>query len=327
MNEIEFLDKWNIEKPMYQAWGNLIIHTIRDGLQSCGIEDLDSFIKIPVKSRLKADNSLLDKAYKRNKPYIDPYSEIEDKVGLRFIVLLTADIDIISKIIKENNIWKYDLSRDFNEEREKDPLLFTYQSVHFILRPHKDIFYEGVEILTSTPCEVQIRTLLQHAHAELTHDAIYKSKKVAEPEVHRTVAKSMALIETTDEFFCRVTNLLNAGPLKDFKIIERLDSLYYTHVNLHSYNEKSSLVIWDAFEEFIDENLIDSIQNFISKAPAIPEMIRSKYSSNSIYRQSIILFIYWMLKKQKNTLLDNWPLPRTELDLLASDIGVSIAID
>lgn len=327
MNESEFLEKWNQEKPMYEAWGNLIVQTIRDELQAYGIEDLESFIKIPIKSRLKTDNSLADKAFKRKKSYEDPYNEIEDKVGIRFVVLLTSDIDIISKIIKENELWSFDLSRDFKAEQAKDPLLFTYQSVHFILRPNNKISHEGIEILSSTPCEVQIRTLLQHAHAELTHDAIYKSNKVAEPEVHRTVAKSMALIETTDEFFCRVTDLLNAGPLKDFKIIEQLDSLYYANVNLHSYNQKSSLVIWDAFENLIDENLINNIQLFISKNPAISLIIKDNYSKNSIYRQSVVLFIYWMLKRQKTTLLEYWPLPLDDLNLLASDIGVSIAID
>lgn len=327
MNELEFLEKWTVDKPMHQAWGDFIVHSIKSELQANGIENLDSFIKIPVKSRLKADNSLLDKAFRRNKSYIDPYSDIEDKVGVRFVVLLTSDIDRVADIIKASNLWDFDLSKDFKAEQEKDPLLFTYQSVHFILRPNKAISYEGVEISTIIPCEVQIRTLLQHAHAELTHDAIYKSRKIAEPEVHRTVAKSMALIETTDEFFCRVTDKLNSGPLRDFKIIEQLDSLYYAHVKMHSHNQKSSLVIWDAFEDFIDEKLINNIQSFISNNSAIPLIICDKYPKNAVYRQSIVLFIYWMLKRNKTTLLERWPLPRQELDLLASDIGISTAID
>lgn len=327
MNELVFLEKWNLEQPMYKAWGSFIIQTIKEQLQNSGVEDIDSFLKIPVKSRLKTDNSLLDKAFRRNKPYTDPYAEIEDKVGVRFVVLLTSHIDIISNLIKENPNWNYDLCRDFKAEQAKDPLMFTYQSVHFILRPKNPITYSGVEIDTSTPCEVQIRTLLQHAHAELTHDAIYKSNKIAEPHVHRTVARSMALIETTDEIFCKVTDELNAGPLKDYSIIEQLDSLYYSLTQLQSNNQKSSLSIWDAFEQFIDENLISNIQKFIAKNPAIPMIIKEKYSGNSIYRQSIVLFIYWMLKKNKHTLLNNWPLPTAELDTLASDIGVSIAID
>ncbi|MBV7307290.1 RelA/SpoT domain-containing protein [Acinetobacter sp. CWB-G5] len=327
MNELIFLEKWNLEKPMHQAWGNFIVHTIKNKLQDHGIEDLDSFIKIPIKSRLKEENSLLDKAFRRNKPYVDPYAEIEDKVGIRFVVLLTSHIDLISEIIQEYTFWNFDLSKDFKAEQAKDPLIFTYQSVHFILRPKEVFTYDGVEIHPSTPCEVQIRTLLQHAHAELTHDAIYKSKKIAEPLVHRTVAKSMALIETTDEFFCKVTEQLNSGPLTELKIVEQLDSLYLTLTDLQPNNQKSSLSIWDAFEAYINDSLIDDIQKFIKKNPYISLIIKEKYTKNSIYRQSIVIFIYWMLKKNKNTLLKDWPLPLEELDSLASDIGVSIGID
>jgi len=327
MNEVVFLEKWRLEKPMYEAWGDMVVHTIKNKLQDQQIDDLDSFFKIPVKARLKAENSLLDKAFRRNKSYDNPYDDIEDKVGVRFVVLLTSDIEIIENIIQESFIWDYDLSRDFKEEQEKDPLIFTYQSVHFILRPKELISHNGIEIHPSTPCEVQIRTLLQHAHAELTHDAIYKSKRIAQPKVHRTVAKSMALIETTDEFFCRVTTELNRGPLTDFKIVEKLDSMYIALTNLHPNHQKSSLSIWDAFESFIDEELIQNIQLFISRNPHISELIKEKYTKYSFYQESIVLFLFWMLKKHKNSLLNNWPLPLENLDLLASDIGVSIPID
>lgn len=327
MNELIFVERWKSEKPMYKAWGDFIIQQIESELQEYGIENLDSFFKIPVKSRLKTQDSLLDKAFRRNKSYTDPYLEIEDKVGIRFVVLLTADIEIIENIIKNNSFWTYNLSRDFKEEQEKDPLIFTYQSVHFILRPKTSIIHSGVQIETSTPCEVQIRTILQHAHAELTHDAIYKSKRIAQPAVHRTVAKSMALIETTDEFFCRVKHKLNNGLLVDLKIVEKLDSLYIQITGLQPIHQKSSLSIWDTFEDFINTDLIQNIQIFTAKNPYIAEIVKQKYHENSIYRESVVLFIFWMLKRHKNVLLNNWPLPLQNLDPVASDIGISIQID
>src|SRR3546814_12228521 len=38
-----------------------------------------------------------------------------------------------------------------------------------------------------TPCEVQLRTLLQHAHSQLTHDTIYKPKTIASSHTKRFV--------------------------------------------------------------------------------------------------------------------------------------------
>ncbi|TOO37902.1 (p)ppGpp synthetase, partial [Vibrio parahaemolyticus] len=78
--------------------------------------------------------------------------------------------------------------------------------MHYVVRARVDLQVKGLMIKAGTPCEIQVRTLLQHAYAELTHDAVYKAKTVVEPEVHRTVAKSMALIETTDDFFSDVNN-------------------------------------------------------------------------------------------------------------------------
>ncbi|WP_444935091.1 GTP pyrophosphokinase [Microbulbifer sp. JTAC008] len=324
MNELEFKELWNSEKPAYSAWGDYIIQSITQDLEGREV-DLSTFLKIPVKYRLKDDNSLIDKAFFRpGKNYSDPYNQIEDKVGIRFVVLLLEDIEKICEIVEESDVWQFDACKHFDEDKERDPLLFTYQSVHYVLRPKNEMEIDGVTIPCSIPCEVQIRTLLQHAHAELTHDAVYKAKKTVQPAVHRTVAKSMALIETTDEFFSEVTQELNRGPLDDHAILNRLDGIYYSITGLKSHNQKSSLTIWDEFESLVDAALVDSIQSFISKNPHIPEIIKSKYSKNPLYQQSTVLFIYWLLKRKKNKLLNNWPLDRKILDPFANDLGVSI---
>jgi len=241
-------------------------------------------------------------------------------------VLLTEDIDLISDIIQNSSEWVMDPCRHYAEERRLNPLLFTYQSVHYILRPKNTYSWGGDEIPTTTPCEVQIRTLLQHAHAELTHDAIYKSKRTIRPEVHRTVAKSMALIETTDEFFSEVTRKVNYGPLEEHKILSRLDGLYQSLIGLTPHTSKSSLTIWDEFEDLIDEHLVENIQVFLGKHTLLSNMIKEKYSENYFYQQSTVPFVFWMLKKKRRRLLNNWPLAKTVLDPLANDLGISTEV-
>lgn len=323
MNEASFREIWDSEKPIYKAWGKYVVDKILEHIEDGGIE-ANEFFKIPPGFRLKDDGSLIDKAfYRPSKNYADPYNQIEDKVGVRFVVLLLEDIAKICKIIEGVSIWRFDRCKHFDEDRKNDPLLFTYQSVHYILRPKSDFELGGVTIPCSTPCEVQIRTLLQHAHAELTHDAIYKSKRIVQPAVHRTVAKSMALIETTDDFFVDVTKQLNCGPLEEHSISERLDGIYYSITGNKPYNQKSSIVIWDAFEQFLDHDLIDSIQDLVENNPHIPETIKRRYMEDNLYQQSVVLFIYWLLKKKRRRLLSDWPLPKETLDTLANDMGVS----
>jgi len=323
MTENEFLEKWQQEKSMYEAWGGFVTQEIQTQLSEISI-DVESFIKVPAVPRLKADDSLVDKAFYRNKNYKDPYSEIEDKVGVRFVVLLLSHIDMIGKVIVESSHWEFDACKHFDEDRRRDPLLFTYQSVHFILRPKVEVEFNGICVPVGTPCEVQVRTLLQHAHAELTHDAIYKAKRSVQPEVHRTVAKSMALIETTDDFFGQVSSKLSSGPLEEFDVGVRLDGMYLSLTGAPPANQKSSIVIWDEFEELISRDLPDRIEQFLSKNQFLGDIIKSKYLENGLYQQSVILFIYWMLKRKRTRLLRDWPLDRSLLEPLATDLGISL---
>jgi len=326
MTEADFKSKWESEQPIYEAWGKFILSEVSDTLNQAG-KQLSNFFKVPASQRLKATESLIDKAFYRNKEYEDPYADIEDKVGVRFVVLLLDDIKTICEIIESNDRWKFDACKHFDEDKEREPLLFTYQSVHYILRPSEDLEFDQVQIPKGTPCEVQIRTLLQHAHAELTHDAIYKSKKKIKPSVHRTVAKSMALIETTDEFFVSATKEINYGPLQEHSIIERLNGLYKSFTGLDAHLQKSSLIIWSDFEGIISEELIPNIQNqliSVDKYSFLPELIQSRYSEHALYQQSIILFLYWMVIRRPRRLMRDWPFSKDLVTTLATDVGVSV---
>lgn len=326
MNEDQFLSKWLEEKGIYDAWGECIVATVSNAVAS-RVNDTTVFFKISPKHRLKDDSSLLDKAFFRGKNYEDPYSEIEDKVGARFVVLLLDELDLICKIINDVDLWDADNCRHFQRERDENPLLFAYQSVHYILRPTNDLSYNGVDIPAGTPCEVQVRTLLQHAHAELTHDAVYKAKRAVKPMVHRTVARSMALIETTDEFFKQVSNNLNEGPLQEYSVVERLDKIYQGAVGIPAVTHKSSLVVWDVYESLIDENLVSEVLAFYERYPFLSGIIASRYEVNPFFQQSVILFVYWMLKRKRARLLSDWPLADDLLKIMGADIGVRVFED
>lgn len=324
MSEQDFKKHWYAEKHIYDAWGDYVVHRILKELESQSLK-LDSFLKIPAKHRLKDDASLIDKAFYRiNKKYTDPYNEIEDKVGARFVVLLLEDIDTICRVIDCISEWHLDACKHFEWEREENPLYFTYQSVHYIVRPSSDFEYNGLLIPSKTACEVQIRTLLQHAHAELTHDKIYKATKDVKPKIHRTVAKCMALIETTDDFFKNVSQELSEEPLQKFSIINQLDNLYFDLTGVKANNQKSAQVILDEFEEFVDEMLIDNIQKMIKNIPHIDVVIKNRIEDNVFYRQSITLFVYWLFKKKKRRLIRDWPLSKEILVSFAADLGISM---
>lgn len=325
MTEQEFLDRWNSEKPAYHAWGSFVVSEIINKLNLDG-KEIDSFLKIPVLSRLKRESSLVDKAFYRvEKQYVNPYAEIEDKVGCRFVVLLIENISEISKIIEDIGIWEFKSCRHFLDERNKSPLLFTYQSVHYVVSPKEDQIINGVPVNRDIKCEIQIRTLLQHAYAELTHAEIYKKKKLIEPQIQRTIAKSMALIETTDEFFSDVTLELAKGNYSYEAVSNDITDLYFDLTGYKAESaENSTMIILDAFNDVISKNLKKEIKNVFTKNTELAELISLKRGEQPLYRQGLILFLFFLLIRKKSKLLKNWPIDIEILRTIALDIGLSL---
>ncbi|RAH17862.1 RelA/SpoT domain-containing protein, partial [Vibrio vulnificus] len=144
MSKETFLEQWLNDKPMYEAWGKFVTSKILEQLVSKGY-NVSSYLKQPAIPRVKEDDSLIDKAfYRPGKEYSDPYNDIEDKVGVRFVVLLLEQIEEINSIVTSSNDWIHKECRHFENERSKDPLIFTYQSVHYVVRASRDISFEGL---------------------------------------------------------------------------------------------------------------------------------------------------------------------------------------
>lgn len=326
MNQDDLVDLWKKEAPMYEAWGRFILSQVIKKLEEDNI-NINYFLKIPPKERVKETKSLTDKAFSRGKNYSDPYNDIEDKVGIRFVVLLTSEISKITDILSNNENWTCITARDYEIEKEEEPLIFAYQSVHCILRSNKDISFENITIRNNTPCEVQIRTILQHAHAELTHDAIYKSQRKIVPSVHRTVAKCMALIETTDSFFCEATKNLEENSMKYKSVISQLDQIYFKYLEKAPQNQKSTNIILSELEDLLPENLVDlrsEIETILEEKKFLISKINKNSSKYQLYEQSSILYVFWLLEHKRAIISNRWPLEKAILLRAATDSGINI---
>lgn len=323
MNEAEFIARYQKELPIYKAWGVYVNKVITDSLSNKlgGREELNSFLKIPAKPRVKDLNSLVSKAYYRNKDYTDPYTEITDKVGIRFVVLLKEDIKLISDVINNNEIWSRSKDRDFEKEKLANPTTFDYQSDHYIVKNREKLSVGNTVIPEHTACEIQVRTLLQHAYGELTHDTIYKPKTKASPDIVRSISKSMALIEVTDDIFWQVTMNLKSYQSKSDDFLLKLRGLYEGITNT-DYEEKINIFILDAFQDKLGDIQFSDISDLAAQK-LIQDTIKRKYQNSLLYRQPIILLIYYLILEKRNLCQDLWPLTDKELQPLFSDLGIA----
>ena len=147
MNETEFRKRYETEKPIYNEWGKFVNDIVIKELMGLinDPEESKLFLKIPPNPRVKESKSIIEKAFYRKKKYSDPFTEITDKVGVRYVVLLVDDIVKVSEVIEKNNAWVFSKDRDFEDEKLKNPLLFDYQSVHYVVKNKEEISRDGIK--------------------------------------------------------------------------------------------------------------------------------------------------------------------------------------
>jgi len=134
------------------------------------IKDILEAEKIPfhtVNSRAKELDSFEKKA--SNDKYADPTNEIKDFAGIRVITYVESDVRKICDIVEKN------FNIDKEHYNDKSTNKFGYRSIHYVASlPDSRVDFPELRIYRGLFFEVQVRTILQHAWAEIEHDRNYK---------------------------------------------------------------------------------------------------------------------------------------------------------
>lgn len=325
MSEQKILERWEADKPLYRAWAKLIAQEIeRRLIPTIAPTPLDYFLKVPMVPRLKGDTSLIDKALYRSKPYKNPYEDITDKVGMRYVVLLTTHINTFCSIIESadcKNLWTQTKDKDFEADKLSKPLEFSYQSVHYVLRSKAGLSIDSQSLPEGLACEVQIRTLLQHAHSELTHDTLYKPKSTAKPSVKRTVAKSMALIEATDEFFEQAMKDLASASEPQRQLLDYLSDAYKKGTSIEPGQERSNQLVVDAFIDLLPQDASALIEKFLTAKSYVFDKIKEQKGQRHFFNQPAVLLAYFLVEQMPAQTREHWPMDSDDLAKVFSDLG------
>lgn len=308
----------------YAKWGAYVTEKINGVLiEKMGEDKAPMLVKIPAVPRVKEIGSAIGKVARKG--YTNPITQMTDLVGVRFVVLLSEQIDLIGKVIRQEPSWSAEISKDYQDEIEQNPKIFDYQSQHFEIRPKTNFYIDGCVITTDMCCEVQVRTLLQHAYAELVHDSIYKPVGPVPPKAERQVAKSMALMETTDELFCNTMRLLTDANQPRNQLLEDLTSIYREKIGgqFLKADDKTNYAVLDEYRDVFRDGLSADISFFIERKKYIPSQTIKRVPANPFYAQPILLFVYWIVSEMDpDEVKRRWPLPGylRELDMIFSDL-------
>ena len=186
-------------RPRYEAFAWAVREILLQALRSSDItvNSVEARAKEPesfgAKAEAPSDND------SRSPKYSRPLDEITDLAGVRIITFFPRDVATIGQCIREQfDVIEYtDLSRTLIQEER-----FGYQSEHFLVKlsgertalpeyePHRELV-----------AEVQVRTILQHAWAEIEHDIQYKSAMTLPNTIRRRFMALAGVLEIADREF------------------------------------------------------------------------------------------------------------------------------
>lgn len=149
-----------------------------------------------IKYRLKSFDSFFNKLTRQRSGNSQP-ALITDFLGIRIICPFLEDLDHIEKVIADN----FKLLEIEHKGRNNSVREFGYNSIHLLV-DIEDELENGFIPHVSRVCEIQLRTILQDAWAEVEHELIYKANfSLFNESIKRKLASLNASLTLSDIIF------------------------------------------------------------------------------------------------------------------------------
>jgi putative GTP pyrophosphokinase len=179
-------------RPEYARFTAKLENLLRDLLRAKSID-----IHL-IESRTKELSSLKDKITRSSKTHTDPLTEFTDLSGLRIITYYNDDADAVAKLIEA----EFTIDRENSIIHSFSGAEFGYKSTHYIVSLSQGrsalLEWAGTQNLKA---EVQVRTVLQHAWAAISHKLQYKREEDVPAVLRRKLSRLSALFELADDEF------------------------------------------------------------------------------------------------------------------------------
>ena len=186
-------------RPLYEDFSRLVRRILFERIQERTIK-IHS-IESRAKSAASVERKILGilKAKQPLQGVEDLQQRVTDLAGVRVITFYPRTISAIDTIIRERF---FVLEKDNKSEKMKVSGQFGYQSVHYLVElPPEEVDRTDRKRFRGLAAEIQVRTILQHAWAEIEHDIQYKSVAAIPAGIRRRFASLAVLLELADREF------------------------------------------------------------------------------------------------------------------------------
>ena len=194
------MQEYRDRRPLFAEAELKIVALLRQSLKEAGIH------LASIESRIKTEGSLEGKLERKGNKY-KSLADITDILGVRLITYYIDDVDKVATAIER--LFDVDWENSIDKRKLHDIDSFGYLSLHYVCKM-KDFPYRF---------EIQMRTVLQHAWANLDHDTGYKSGVEIPKRYMRSMSRLAGMLELIDEEFSRIRSELTDYRRKIHKLV------------------------------------------------------------------------------------------------------------
>jgi putative GTP pyrophosphokinase len=139
--------------------------------------------------------------------HYETLNDVTDIAGLRVITYFSDQVDKVAEIVQRE--FEIDQQNSIDKRLILDPDRFGYLSLHYVVKlsaPRRQ--FPEYRSFEHCKAEIQIRSILQHAWAEIEHDLGYKTASTVPRTIRRNFSRLAGLLEVADDEFINIRQSL-----------------------------------------------------------------------------------------------------------------------
>ena len=284
------LNEYRKNRPLFERMQSLILNKIRTRL------DENHILIAALESRIKTEESLAGKLVRKGYKY-HSLSDVTDIVGLRIVTFYNNEVDLISAHVEQ--LLDIDWENSIDKRKMLDTDRFGYLSQHYICRIPESLYKDPDRPeINQIRFELQIRSLLQHAWANLYHDMGYKNDVEIPVAYQRDMSRLAGLLELADEQFTRIRreitdyrrNVQSLVAMGNFNEVPLNGDTFNSYIELKPYLRLAEKIAGISNAQLFEDSLVPYYSVLLHmgmKTIGDLERLRNTYSDDA-YQLAII---------------------------------------
>ncbi|WP_448649274.1 GTP pyrophosphokinase [Pseudomonas corrugata] len=168
---------------------------------------------------------------------------VQSLAGVRIITHFASDLDRVATLVERE--FDIDLSNSVDKRMMQDPDRFGYASIHYVVEfGASRLALPEYSRYSRFKVEIQIRSILQHAWAEIEHDIGYKADVEIPNTIRRKFSRLSGLLELADQEFVAISSeLVNYAKSIREAPVDKLDEVFVDKTSLENFVTSNEYIV------------------------------------------------------------------------------------